>query len=103
VGTFVIVVVDRDLGEFSHGGEALDQLAGGLFPCLIILDLMLPVVSGWEFRDRQLADPRFSGIPTVILSGATNLESESRRLQAVAFVNKPVNIDLLIETVTQYC
>jgi hypothetical protein len=37
------------------------------------------------------------------LSGATNLESESKRLQAVAFINKPVNIDLLIETVTQYC
>lgn len=87
----------------TNGREALDQLAAGLLPCLIILDLMLPVVSGWEFRAQQLADPRFSQIPILILSGAENLAAESRQLQAVAFESKPVQVNRLFKTIEQYC
>jgi DNA-binding response OmpR family regulator len=87
----------------EDGREALDTLASGLSPCLIILDLMLPIVNGWEFRSQQLADPRFSGIPTIILSGVNDLEAESQRLQAIAFVPKPLDIDFLFKTVEQYC
>ncbi len=87
----------------ADGQQALDELRAGLTPCLIILDLMLPVVSGWEFRNQQLSDPRLSEIPTVIVSGINNLEIESRRLQATAFVSKPINFDLLFKTVEQNC
>lgn len=87
----------------QNGKDALERLAGGLSPCLIVLDLMLPVVSGWEFRNHQLADTRLAKIPTIIMSGAYNLESETQRLQAIAFVPKPINIDLLFKTVEQYC
>lgn len=87
----------------ANGREALDILANGLSPCLIILDLMLPIVSGWEFRNQQLADPRLSEIPIMVLSGVNNLEIESQRLQAIAFVPKPINFDLLFKTVDQYC
>ena len=87
----------------ANGREALERLADVPVPCLIILDLMLPVISGWEFRRQQLSDPRLSKIPTVILSGISNLETESRRLQAIACVSKPIDFDLLFKTIDEYC
>src|ERR1700739_2929603 len=68
----------------ANGRDALDWLALGENPCLIILDLMLPVISGWEFRNQQLADPKWAQIPTVLLSGINDLAQHSQRLQAVA-------------------
>jgi CheY-like chemotaxis protein len=61
----------------EDGAEAIHQLESGLDPCLIILDLMLPVMSGWEFRERQLKVTRWAKIPVVILSGADNLKNEA--------------------------
>ncbi len=87
----------------ANGREALDRLEADVLPCLIILDLMLPVISGWEFRRRQLSDPRWSTIPTVLLSSANNLSEQLQRLQAVAFIPKPIDFQLLYETIDRYC
>jgi CheY-like chemotaxis protein len=87
----------------DDGHKALERLETGPLPCLIILDLMLPAMSGWEFRRRQLADNRWSDIPVVLLSGVNNLPQESRRLKAVAFLLKPINFDSLYETIGRYC
>ena len=87
----------------QNGQDALNRLVAGLVPCLILLDLMLPIVSGWEFRNQQLADPRFAQIPIIILSGIHNLRSEAQRLQAVAFVPKPLDFDRLFKAIDQYC
>src|SRR5262245_41627253 len=56
----------------DNGAQAFDQLRGGLRPCLILLDLTTPVMNGWEFRRRQLAEPELAGIPVVILTSAGN-------------------------------
>jgi two-component system chemotaxis response regulator CheY len=87
----------------GDGLEALERLERGPLPCLIMLDLMLPAMSGWEFRRRQLADNRWSGIPVVLLSGVNNLPQESRRLKAVAFLPKPINFDSLYDVIERYC
>ena len=87
----------------ADGREALNYLETGDLPCLIILDLMLPVMSGWEFRHRQLSDARWSSIPTILLSGVNNLFQESQRLQAVAFIPKPIDIQSLYKTIDRYC
>jgi CheY-like chemotaxis protein len=87
----------------ADGREALDRLEEGLLPCLIILDLMLPVMSGWEFRRQQLKDSRWSSIPTVVLSGIDNGRREAQRLQAIAFLSKPINFESLYKTVDRYC
>lgn len=52
----------------GNGADALAKLADGLRPALIILDLTMPVMDGWEFRTQQLADPALSEIPTIIYS-----------------------------------
>ena len=92
-----------DVATVVNGREALERLEAGLTPCLIILDLMLPVMSGWEFRRQQLANDKWAEIPTVLLSGITNLPGESQRLRAVSFLPKPIDFASLYNTVDGYC
>ena len=86
-----------------EGQQALDQLNAGLVPCLIVLDLMMPVMSGWEFRQRQLAEPRWSLIPTIVMTGVADPERQAVNLQAITFLSKPIDFDHLYETLEKYC
>ena len=88
--------------QCANGREALDRLRS-LRPCLILLDLMMPVMSGWDFRAAQLADPAIAAIPTVVLSGAAQADEEARRLRATAFLQKPFDLNPLLQTIEQYC
>lgn len=83
----------------AHGAEALAILAAGYRPDLIILDLMLPVMDGWETRARLLADPQLAPIPVLILSGIANDEPEVAPLRAAAYLTKPVGVDRLRATI----
>jgi len=57
-----------DVVSAPDGRAALDILRQGVVPSGIVLDLMMPVMSGWEFRRHQLADPALAGIPVIVLS-----------------------------------
>lgn len=63
----VLLVEGFMTAEARHGLEALERLRMGPLPRLILLDLMMPVMDGWAFRDAQRANPDWAGIPTVIL------------------------------------
>src|SRR5262249_1755713 len=52
----------------SNGEEALVYLNSRERPCVILLDLMMPVMDGWEFRRQQQKDPRWSQIPVVVIT-----------------------------------
>ncbi len=52
----------------NNGKEALTVAQNDTCPCLILLDLMMPVMSGWEFRQEQLRDPELAGIPVVVVT-----------------------------------
>src|SRR3954470_23175677 len=54
----------------ANGKEALIYLKSGELPCVILLDLMMPVMDGWEFRRQQQGDPRLSKIPVVVITAA---------------------------------
>jgi CheY-like chemotaxis protein len=56
----------------ANGAEALDLLRGGFPAQAIVLDLMMPVMDGWEFRREQLRDPRLVHIPVVVLSALSD-------------------------------
>ena len=58
-----------DVVEAPNGSEALAQLATGPRPDLILLDLMMPVMDGWEFMKRQRRDWHLCTIPTIVVSG----------------------------------
>jgi CheY-like chemotaxis protein len=81
----------------ANGCEALQILRGGLRPGTIVLDLMMPVMDGWDFRDEQLRDPALKDIPVVVIT-ATGFSLETIRMQfgEVGMLPKPVPyLDLL--------
>jgi CheY-like chemotaxis protein len=72
-------------------------------PCLVLLDLKMPRLSGKEFRRAQLGDPIVANVPVAVMSGAHDLEQRAQALGAVASLTKPIDFDMLLEVVRRYC
>jgi len=83
------------------GQDAVEQLCRGLHPSLILLDLAMPRMDGFAFRDWQMKDERFAGIPVVAYSGAVDVAMAERVLGAPA-LQKPVDLARLLEFVATY-
>jgi CheY-like chemotaxis protein len=86
----------------ADGGEAMERLQAGERPGLILLDLMMPHVSGEEFRARQLAEPNLAEIPVIVLSGAGAIHEFAGKM-SVEVIPKPIELSLLISTVKRFC
>jgi DNA-binding response OmpR family regulator len=91
-----------DVVTASNGELGLRRLAERA-PVLILLDLMMPVMNGWQFRQRQLADPRFAQTPVVIISADSAAPHEAESLTTEGFLQKPIELDVLIGLVERYC
>ena len=87
--------------EAANGREALDRLQGGTRPCVILLDLVMPVMDGWEFRQRQLREASFAPIPVVVLTATAGDGPEA--VPAADVLRKPVDFDALLERVERHC
>ena len=85
----------------SNGREALDYLEDSNAPNLILLDLMMPVMDGWEFRRHQRQNPDLSGVPVIVLSALD--QNRTGGLDPVAFLKKPLDFDRLLQLVRSYC
>jgi len=85
----------------ANGREALEYLNQGDKPDVILLDLMMPVMDGWEFRRQQQADAKLSNVPVIVLSALD--QNRAADVNAVAFLKKPLDFDRLLELVRQYC
>jgi CheY-like chemotaxis protein len=72
-------------------------------PCLILLDLKMPRLSGNEFRRAQLGDPVVASVPVAVMSGAADVHQRAEALGAVAVLPKPIDFDTLLEVVRRYC
>jgi CheY-like chemotaxis protein len=87
----------------TDGRRALELLEllerGGQPPDLILLDLMMPGMDGWEFAMRLRAKPRLSAIPVVIISAYDELPPPG----VVAFLRKPLKFDALLQLAARYC
>jgi two-component system, OmpR family, response regulator CpxR len=85
------------------GAEALAKLRGGAAPCVILLDLMMPIMDGFAFRDEQLRDPELAHIPVVVFSGIADPQAHAGRLRANAYMQIPGEIGSLLAALEQHC
>jgi len=81
-----------------HGREALDFFESGKKADVILLDLMMPVMSGYEFLDRFQSKEyeSFSSIPIIILSATTNAAQVAQD-KKIKFLKKPFDLDILLQ------
>jgi CheY-like chemotaxis protein len=87
----------REIVTAGDGEEALERLTEVPRPRVILLDLTMPRMDGWEFLRRQSADPSIANIPTIVLSGSALPAGAKHQL------TKPVDVDRLRALVDQYC
>ena len=110
-----ILVVDDDLAAIEsltdilaaegytvtsakNGKEALERLTGAPLPGLIILDLFMPEMDGWEFRRAQLKDDKLREIPVVVMTGA----SVYAGIDANVIVHKPLDVERFVSLLERY-
>ena len=83
----------------EHGEAALRVLRAGRVPRLILLDLMMPVMDGFAFREAQGREPAWAGIPVVVMSADGQVDAKKARAGAVEYLKKPVDIHELLAVV----
>ena len=89
-----------DVHSATDGRDALDRLEYGLRPAVILLDLMMPVLNGFDVLDALKSRPEWKSIPVVIVSANRGYEAEDLS-GAVSILRKPVNVDRLLAAVEQ--
>lgn len=85
----------------QEGIDALNSLDHP--PCVILLDLMMPVKDGFQFRIEQLKIPTFSEVPVVVMSADGNIREKKARIGAAEYIKKPVDIDTYLNVVKRFC
>jgi CheY-like chemotaxis protein len=86
----------------GDGQEALDYLRGGGRPTLILLDLMMPRMSGSEFRMVQKVDPELRHLPVVLLSADGRMDEKARTLETAGAVRKPIDLSELLTVIESF-
>lgn len=86
----------------SNGGDALKILRDGERPCVILLDLMMPVMNGWQFLAEQARDPAIAPIPVVVMSGDGRGREKPAVARAAGFLKKPIDLQTLLNTVQRF-
>jgi len=86
------------------GQDALDNLKSSQnLPALILLDLMMPVMDGFQFRKIQELDPKISRIPVALMTAGGDIEAKSEMIRADAHLKKPFDLDQVIDTLERLC
>jgi len=109
--SLLIIDDDRDIAETVRlalerhgwqvetaidGNDGLERLRAGLRPQVVLLDLMMPGLNGWQFCQALKADPELRLIRVVLVSGAGDVAETARRVGAVAHLRKPFELSELL-------
>lgn len=89
--------------SFPDGASALSYLRESAPPAMILLDLGLPHLDGWEMRRQLLQDHRLADVPVVVCSGAEADAEDWLELAATDYVAKPLDADRLLRLAERYC
>ncbi len=90
-----------DVAWAADGAEAIRALRSGLRPSAILLDLMMPVMDGYECRAEQRGDPALASIPVIVVSADRFVERDGRAVGAAAAIAKPPAGPALLATVAR--
>lgn len=92
------------VSTFSDGKLALDRLKKNPESCLVLLDLIMPVMSGWSFMEEFLKLPvTIVPVPVYIFSVIDEKEGEAEKMGAKGYIKKPVNLEYLLGIVEDHC
>jgi CheY-like chemotaxis protein len=84
----------------EHGRDGLDLLRRIEPPCVVLLDIQMPKMNGYEFLCEKNADPSIADVPVVVLSATADVR---QIIGAVDFIRKPFEIPRLLEVVERHC
>jgi CheY-like chemotaxis protein len=114
-GHVLVVEDDRDIRESvvevlqdagytvtsaADGREALDVIAAASpRPDLVLLDLMMPVMNGFQFRQEQLKREELAAIPVLVVTADANARIKAESLGVAGFVQKPLKIQPLLDQI----
>ena len=87
----------------ENGRQALERLRAGERVCVILLDVMMPVMNGYEFREEQMKDPTLASIPVFLLTADWRARKRAEELHTEGFFQKPVSPPELLAAVGEYC
>jgi CheY-like chemotaxis protein len=85
----------------ENGQAALKYLATGARPCVILLDLMMPVMDGWTFRQEMTKDASLATIPVIVMTAATPTHVAAVAAEAVLY--KPLHMGKVVGVVQEHC
>jgi CheY-like chemotaxis protein len=92
-----------DVAQVADGQAAIDELRHAPLPRLILLDLMPPGMYGWEFWEQLQQDPILGSVPVVVVSAGADNTDRAGAVAADGYLQKPIDINALFETVAHYC
>jgi CheY-like chemotaxis protein len=88
----------------TNGSEALELMRrSNSLPRLILLDVMMPVMDGWEFRDQQRKDRALAEVPVVVMTALDDSVQKALQSGAVGFLPKPLQWQALLRVVGRFC
>jgi CheY-like chemotaxis protein len=101
----------RDLLELAghrvvcaeNGRAALERLRTGDAFCVILLDVMMPVMDGYEFRKEQLRDPKLASIPVIVVTADGRAREKARQLGTERYFQKPFSPPDLLRAIRDHC
>jgi CheY-like chemotaxis protein len=92
------------VASVGDGNEALTWLRGGRrLPCMVVLDLLMPRMNGFDLRSAMKADPTLRKVPVVVVTGAGALATQRQADLDAEILKKPVGADDLLQVVDRYC
>jgi len=89
--------VHYDVLSYADARAAIEQLRAGALPDLILLDLRMPGMNGWEFRIEQKQEPRWASIPVIAISADTSPQAAA--IDSQAYFSKPIALDVLLKSI----
>jgi len=92
-----------DVVPSSNGLDAYTRLVAGMKPQLILLDLMMPLMDGFQFREKQMVTDDLADIPVVVMSAYGDLEKNKEKLGVEAYLKKPLDIEEVLSTIHRWC